>query len=151
MQTSMLRVPAWEALPAATAHRSCGAMFSPAPSSRSPSTRTTFQSPTLPTHSTHSSPLTLTRASPPPRLLQIKGTVLLMPNGTDRITNAPLQKLETDKAVADEDVKALLAVGSWLRFFLWEGCCCCCWVMGGARCCFVCVFHSLSLCCSIVR
>ena len=30
---------------------------------------------------------------------QFKATVLLMANGSDRITSAPLQKLETDKKV----------------------------------------------------
>lgn len=39
---------------------------------------------------------------------QFKATVLLMPNGSDRITSAPLQKLETDKSVTDEEVKKLL-------------------------------------------
>ncbi|KAL4422002.1 hypothetical protein ABPG77_005432 [Micractinium sp. CCAP 211/92] len=39
----------------------------------------------------------------------IKGTVLLMPSGSDRITSAPLQQLQSDKSVADEEVKALLA------------------------------------------
>lgn len=40
---------------------------------------------------------------------QIKGTVLLMPNGTDRITVAPLQKIESEKSVTDEKVKELLS------------------------------------------
>lgn len=39
---------------------------------------------------------------------QFKATVLLMPNGSDRITNAPLQKLESDKSIQNEDVKKLL-------------------------------------------
>ena len=30
---------------------------------------------------------------------QFKATVLLMPNGSDRVTSAPLQKLETEKKV----------------------------------------------------
>ena len=30
---------------------------------------------------------------------QFKATVLLMPNGSDRVTSAPLQKVETDKKV----------------------------------------------------
>ena len=30
---------------------------------------------------------------------QFKATVLLMANGSDRVTSAPLQKLETDKKV----------------------------------------------------
>jgi curved DNA binding protein len=40
---------------------------------------------------------------------QVKGSVLLTPNGTDRITSAPAQPVASDKAVADEDIKALLA------------------------------------------
>lgn len=40
---------------------------------------------------------------------QFKTTVLLMPNGSDRITSAPLQELSTDKQVTDDEVKALLA------------------------------------------
>lgn len=43
---------------------------------------------------------------------QIKGTVLLMPNGTDRITSAALQQLQSEKSVEDEEIKALLAVGA---------------------------------------
>jgi hypothetical protein len=45
----------------------------------------------------------------PPAAPQIKATVLLMPSGSDRITSAPLQPLQSDKSVADEEVKALLA------------------------------------------
>lgn len=37
-----------------------------------------------------------------------KATVLLMPNGSDRITNAPLQKLESEKVIQDEELKKLL-------------------------------------------
>lgn len=40
---------------------------------------------------------------------QVKGTVLLMPNGSDLVTKAPAQTLETDKKVEDADVLALLA------------------------------------------
>ncbi|DBA65948.1 hypothetical protein WJX79_005753 [Trebouxia sp. C0005] len=40
---------------------------------------------------------------------QFKTTVLLMPNGSDRITSAPLQELSTDKQITDDEVKALLA------------------------------------------
>lgn len=32
-------------------------------------------------------------------LLQIKGTVLLMPNGSDLVTTAPLQTIKSDKKV----------------------------------------------------
>lgn len=31
--------------------------------------------------------------------VQIKGTVLLMPNGSDLVTSAPLQTIQTDKKV----------------------------------------------------
>eukprot|EP01023_Acetabularia_acetabulum_P029502 TRINITY_DN2783_c0_g1_i1.p1 TRINITY_DN2783_c0_g1~~TRINITY_DN2783_c0_g1_i1.p1 ORF type:complete len:381 (-),score=60.30 TRINITY_DN2783_c0_g1_i1:193-1335(-) len=41
---------------------------------------------------------------------QIKGTVLLMPNGSDRITTAELQPLETDKKCEDQEILDLLAV-----------------------------------------
>ncbi|DBA93752.1 TPA: hypothetical protein ACH3X3_013817 [Trebouxia sp. C0006] len=40
---------------------------------------------------------------------QFKTTVLLMPNGSDRITSAPVQELSTDKQITDDEVKALLA------------------------------------------
>jgi len=40
---------------------------------------------------------------------QMKGTFLLMPNGSDRITQAPLQTLQSDKTLDDEDIKALLS------------------------------------------
>eukprot|EP00878_Enallax_costatus_P000747 GHUV01000864.1.p1 GENE.GHUV01000864.1~~GHUV01000864.1.p1 ORF type:complete len:391 (+),score=130.92 GHUV01000864.1:106-1278(+) len=40
---------------------------------------------------------------------QIKGTVLLMPNGSDKITNAPEQKVETDKKIEDPELLQLLA------------------------------------------
>ena len=40
---------------------------------------------------------------------QIKGTVLLMPNGSDVVTKAPAQTLETEKKVEDADVLAILA------------------------------------------
>jgi hypothetical protein len=39
---------------------------------------------------------------------QFKATVLLMPNGSDRITSAPMQKLETDKSVTDDEVRKVL-------------------------------------------
>lgn len=32
-------------------------------------------------------------------VLQIKGTVLLMPNGSDLVTSAPVQTIQTDKKV----------------------------------------------------
>jgi hypothetical protein len=40
---------------------------------------------------------------------QLKTTVLLMPNGSDRITQAPLQAFESEKKIEDELVKKLLA------------------------------------------
>ncbi len=40
---------------------------------------------------------------------QFKATVLLMPNGSDRITSAPLQPLASEKKVESEDMKKLLA------------------------------------------
>lgn len=40
---------------------------------------------------------------------QFKTTVLLMPNGSDRITSAPLQEIKSDKQVTDDEVKSLLA------------------------------------------
>lgn len=46
---------------------------------------------------------------PTPPCSQIKGTVLLMPSGSDRITSAPLQPLQSDKSCDDEEVKGLLS------------------------------------------
>jgi curved DNA binding protein len=41
---------------------------------------------------------------------QVKGTVLLMPNGSsDRITAAPAQVVKSEKVIEDEEIKALLA------------------------------------------
>lgn len=40
---------------------------------------------------------------------QVKGTVLLLPNGSDRVTTAMQQAVQTDKSIEDEGVKALLA------------------------------------------
>lgn len=40
---------------------------------------------------------------------QIKSTVLLMPNGTDRIIKSLLPEVSSDKSVQDEDIRALLA------------------------------------------
>ncbi|GMH35467.1 hypothetical protein BSKO_03335 [Bryopsis sp. KO-2023] len=39
---------------------------------------------------------------------QVKGTVLLMPNGSDVITEAPQQPVKSEKVLEDEEVKALL-------------------------------------------
>ncbi|KAL4440303.1 hypothetical protein ABPG75_003304 [Micractinium tetrahymenae] len=55
----------------------------------------------------HSYPVTYEKEGD--QVAHIKGTVLLMPSGSDRITSAPLQQLQSDKSVADEEVKALLA------------------------------------------
>lgn len=43
------------------------------------------------------------------RVAQLKTTVLLMPNGSDRITQAPLQAFESEKKIEDELIKKLLA------------------------------------------
>lgn len=40
-----------------------------------------------------------------------KFTVLLMPNGSDRITGAPVQPVQSSKAIEDADIKAYLALG----------------------------------------
>ncbi|KAL3622757.1 ERBB-3 BINDING PROTEIN 1 [Castilleja foliolosa] len=42
----------------------------------------------------------------------IKFTVLLMPNGSDRITSHPLQELQSTKTVDDPEIKAWLALGT---------------------------------------
>ncbi|CAK9150402.1 unnamed protein product [Ilex paraguariensis] len=42
----------------------------------------------------------------------IKFTVLLMPNGSDRITSHPLQELQLTKSVDDPEIKAWLALGT---------------------------------------
>ncbi|KIZ00762.1 hypothetical protein MNEG_7198 [Monoraphidium neglectum] len=42
---------------------------------------------------------------------QIKGTVLLMPNGSDKITVAPQQPVETEKKVEDAELLKLLNTG----------------------------------------
>ncbi|KAK9699148.1 hypothetical protein RND81_08G155800 [Saponaria officinalis] len=41
----------------------------------------------------------------------IKFTVLLMPNGSDRITSHPLQELQPTKTIDDPEIKAWLALG----------------------------------------
>ncbi|KAI4374208.1 hypothetical protein MLD38_012225 [Melastoma candidum] len=43
---------------------------------------------------------------------QIKFTVLLMPNGSDRITSHPLQQLNPTKTIDDPEIKAWLALGT---------------------------------------
>lgn len=40
---------------------------------------------------------------------QIKGTVLLMPNGSDVVTKAPAQAVESEKKVEDAELLELLA------------------------------------------
>ncbi|CAI0426309.1 unnamed protein product [Linum tenue] len=42
----------------------------------------------------------------------IKFTVLLMPNGSDRITSHPLQELQATKVIDDPEIKAWLALGT---------------------------------------
>lgn len=42
----------------------------------------------------------------------IKFTVLLMPNGSDRITSHPLQELQPTKQIDDPEIKAWLALGT---------------------------------------
>jgi hypothetical protein len=43
---------------------------------------------------------------------QVKGTVLLMPGGNDRVTLAPEQPVETDKKVEDPELVKLLNAGA---------------------------------------
>lgn len=40
---------------------------------------------------------------------QVKGTFLLMPNGSDRLNQFPQQTVQSDKSVDDEEIKALLS------------------------------------------
>ncbi|KAK1351593.1 ERBB-3 BINDING PROTEIN 1 [Heracleum sosnowskyi] len=42
----------------------------------------------------------------------IKFTVLLMPNGSDRVTSHPVQELEPTKTIDDPEIKAWLALGT---------------------------------------
>ena len=42
-------------------------------------------------------------------MAQFKSTVLLMPNGSDRITAAPLQPLSSEKKIESEELRKLLA------------------------------------------
>ncbi|GKV22013.1 hypothetical protein SLEP1_g31919 [Rubroshorea leprosula] len=42
----------------------------------------------------------------------VKFTVLLMPNGSDRITSHPLQELQPTKTIDDPEIKAWLALGT---------------------------------------
>lgn len=42
----------------------------------------------------------------------IKFTVLLMPNGSDRITSHSLQELQPTKPIDDPEIKAWLALGT---------------------------------------
>ena len=41
--------------------------------------------------------------------------MLLMPNGSDRVTSAPEQPVETDKKVEDPELLKLLAAGAFDR------------------------------------
>jgi hypothetical protein len=51
----------------------------------------------------------LTRVAWRPQVAQFKATVLLLPNGSDRVTSAPTQPFESEKKVEDEEVLKLLA------------------------------------------
>ena len=42
----------------------------------------------------------------------IKFTVLLMPNGSDRVTSHTLQELQPTKSIDDPEIKAWLALGT---------------------------------------
>lgn len=42
----------------------------------------------------------------------IKFTVLLMPNGSDRVTSHPLQELQSTKTVDDPEIKSWLALAT---------------------------------------
>ena len=67
------------------------------------------------THShTHTHPHTHTHvhACAPLAPPQIKNTVLLMPNGSDKVTSAPQQPVETDKKVEDPELLKLLNTGA---------------------------------------
>lgn len=46
-------------------------------------------------------------------MAHIKFTVLLMPNGSDRVTSHPLQQLQPTKSIDDNaEIKAWLALGT---------------------------------------
>ena len=46
-------------------------------------------------------------------MAHIKFTVLLMPNGSDRVTSHPLQELKPNKSIdEDPEIKAWLALGT---------------------------------------
>lgn len=51
----------------------------------------------------------VTYEKPEDLVAQFKGTFLLMPNGSDRITSAPLQPVQSDKSIEDEEIKSLLS------------------------------------------
>ena len=40
---------------------------------------------------------------------QVKGTFLLMPNGSDRLNQFPQQTVQSDKSINDDEIKALLS------------------------------------------
>ena len=42
----------------------------------------------------------------------VKFTVLLMPNGSDKITGLPLQEFQTSKVLEDPEIKTWLAMGT---------------------------------------
>lgn len=45
-------------------------------------------------------------------MARIKFTVLLMPNGSDRITSHPLQELQPTKQIDDPEIKAWLSLAT---------------------------------------
>jgi hypothetical protein len=51
-------------------------------------------------------------ALPGDLVAHIKFTVLLMPNGSDRVTSFPVQELTTETYTEDPDVKAILALST---------------------------------------
>lgn len=55
----------------------------------------------------HQPQLIMPTMSRPP--LQMKGTVLLMPSGSDKITTAPSQPIQSERSCTDEGVKELLS------------------------------------------
>lgn len=51
----------------------------------------------------------VTYEKPGDLVAQFKGTFLLMPNGSDRVTSAPAPEVSSDKSVESEEIKALLS------------------------------------------
>eukprot|EP01018_Ginkgo_biloba_P000797 Gb_24072 [translate_table: standard] len=57
-------------------------------------------------------PYPVLREKPGDLVAHIKFTVLLMPNGSDKITGHPLQELKPTKAIEDPEIKAWLALST---------------------------------------